>query len=178
MTTKVRFVGLDVHKDSIVMADSGRQPAEVFTKLANDFRLLKKALAKLGPAERLRICYEAGSTGFDLARRLSEAGYHCEVVAPSLVPQHSGKKRIRTDRRDAHNLAQFHRSGNLTAVCIPERQMKVMRDLERARDDAKHAERAAKHQLDKFLLRPARLVVQAAGAFRLVAGEPLVTGLA
>ena len=67
-------------------------------------------MAKLGPAERLRICYEAGRTGFDLTRRLTEAGYHCEAIAPSLVPQHSGKKRIKTDRRDPRNLAQFHRS--------------------------------------------------------------------
>jgi transposase len=158
MATKLRYVGLDVHKDSIVVAvaDSGRQPAEVFKKLANDFHLLKKALTKLGPPERLRICYEAGPTGFDLARRLTEAGYHCEVIAPSLVPQHSGKKRIKTDRRDARNLAQFYRSGSLTPICIPERQTEAMRDLERARDDAKHAERAAKHQLDKFLLRHGR----------------------
>lgn len=158
MATKLRFVGLDVHKESIVIAvaDTGRTPAEVLAKIGNDFAKLKKLLAKLGPSERLRICYEAGPTGFDLARRLTEAGYHCQVIAPSLVPQRKGKKRVKTDRRDARNLAQFHRSGDLTEVKVPERQTEAIRDLERARDDAKAAERAARQQLDKFLLRHAR----------------------
>lgn len=158
MPTKLRFIGLDVHKDSIVIgvADSGRGPAEVFGRGPNDFVWLRKALTKLGSPERLRICYEAGSTGFELARRLTAEGFHCQVIAPSLVPQRSGKKQIKTDRRDAANLARFHRSGDLTEVKIPDIQTEAIRDLERARDDAKQAERNARHQLDKFLLRHGR----------------------
>ena len=108
-----------------------------------------------GPKARLRICYEAGPTGYGLARRLNEQGFCCSVVAPSLVPVQSGR-RIKTDRRDAVKLAHFLRSGDLVEVTIPEAQTEAMRDLERAREDAKQSERAARHQLDKFLLRHAR----------------------
>lgn len=158
MATKLRYVGLDVHKDSIVIAvaDSGREAAQQLGRIANDFHMLRKELERLGPAERLRICYEGGPTGYELARKLTQHGYHCQVIAPSLVPKHSGKKRIKTDRRDACNLARFHRSGDLTEVQVPELRTEAIRDLERARDDAKKAERAARQQLDKFLLRHGR----------------------
>ena len=77
------------------------------------------------------------------------------VVAPSLVPSKSGD-RVKTDRRDARKLAHFLRSGDLTEVHVPEEAVEAIRDLERARDDAKCAERAARHQLSKFLLRNER----------------------
>lgn len=158
MATKLRYVGLDVHKESIVIAvaDTGRLPAQQVGRIPNDYRMLRRELQRLGPPERLRVCYEAGPTGYELARKLTEQGYHCQVVAPSLVPKKAGKKRIKTDRRDACNLARFHRSGDLTEVQVPELRTEAIRDLERARDDAKKAERAARHQLDKFLLRHGR----------------------
>jgi transposase len=74
------------------------------------------------------------------------------VVAPSLVPGKPGD-RVKTDRRDARKLAHFLRSGDLTEVHVPEEAVEAIRDLERARDDAKCAERVARHQLSKFLLR-------------------------
>ena len=154
----VRYIGLDVHKNSITVAvaDTGRGAAEVLDTVGNDWLGLLDVLNRLGPARRLRLCYEAGPTGFDLARRLTDAGYHCVVVAPSLVPVQQGR-RVKTDRRDACKLARFLRSGDLVEVTIPERQTEAMRDLERARNDAKNAERAARHQLDKFLLRQHRI---------------------
>ena len=154
---KVRFVGLDVHKESVVVAvadDDGSAP-EVAGTVPNDSRLLLKRLRKLGSAASLRVCYEAGPTGFGLCRRLEEAGIACDVVAPSLVPKRSSD-RIKTDRRDAAKLARFHRSGDLTKVHVPDAATEAMRDLERARDDAKRAERTARHQLSKFLLRHGR----------------------
>jgi transposase len=90
-----------------------------------------------------------------LARRLNAAGIFCMVVAPSMIPVRPGE-RIKTDRRDARRLAELHRAGQLVEVKIPEVETEAMRDLERARDDAKNAERAARHQLDKFLLRQGR----------------------
>ena len=78
------------------------------------------------------------------------------VVGPSLIPRAPGN-RVKTDRRDARRLAQLLRGGELTPVTIPAVQTEAMRDLERARDDAKNAERAARHQLDKFLLRHGRI---------------------
>ena len=118
-------------------------------------RGLIRRLLRLGPAESLRCCYEAGPTGFGLARRLQEAGIACEVIAPSLVPVQPGA-RVKTDRRDARKLAQYLRSGDLTPVHVLDPATEAIRDLERARDDAKRAERAARHQLSKFLLRHGR----------------------
>ena len=88
-------------------------------------------------------------------RRLREAGIDCQVVAPSLVPTKAGD-RVKTDRRDAKKLAHFLRSGDLTPVYVPSEADEALRDLERAREDAKRAERAARHQLSKFLLRHGR----------------------
>jgi transposase len=100
----------------------------------------------------LKVCYEAGPTGFGLCRHLRKAGIDCVVVAPSLVPGKPGD-RVKTDRRDARRLAHYLRSGDLTAVYVPDEAQEAVRDLERARDDAKCAERVARHQLSKFLLR-------------------------
>ncbi|MBL8820760.1 MAG: IS110 family transposase [Planctomyces sp.] len=155
----LRYVGLDVHKDSIVMsvADSGAADAKVLAKLPNDTVKLLKQLRKLSPdISMLRVCYEAGPTGYGLCRRLRKDGINCIVVAPSLVPQMSGL-RIKTDRRDSKKLAHFLRSGDLTEVWVPDEQTEALRDLERARDDAKNAERRARHQLSKLLLRNDRI---------------------
>jgi transposase len=151
------YVGLDVHKDSITVAKAvGKEPAVVVRKIGNDWWALAKTLDGLGASPRLRVCYEAGPTGYVLARRLHDAGICCVVVAPSLIPTTPGN-RVKTDRRDARRLAQLLRGGDLTSVTIPEIETEAMRDLERGRDDAKNAERAARHQLDKFLLRHGRI---------------------
>ena len=124
------------------------------TIAADEIELLK-VLDRLGPKGRLRVCYEAGPTGYRLARRLNEQGICCVVVAPSLVPTQKNR-RIKTDRRDAVKLAHFLRSGDLVEVTVPEAQTEAMRDLERAREDASQVERVARQQLDKFLLRHGR----------------------
>ena len=153
-----RFVGLDVHKDTIVIAvaEPGRSEAKVLATIPHDFTSLSKALARLGPADSLACCYEAGPTGFGLARQLVAAGWDCAVIAPSLVPVQAGC-RIKTDRRDAAKLAHFLRSGDLTTIHVPDEATEAIRDLERARDAAKRAERVARHQLAKFLLRQGRI---------------------
>lgn len=151
----IRFIGLDVHKETIVMsvADAGNAEATVIGTFPNDVNKILKQLKKLSTdLSQLRVCYEAGPTGFGLCRRLKEAGIDCKVIAPSLVPQQSGL-RVKTDRRDSRKLAHFLRSGDLTEVWIPDEKTEAMRDLERSRDDAKNAERTARHQLSKFLLR-------------------------
>jgi transposase len=155
---KVRFVGLDVHKESITIAvaeDDGSAPENLAT-VPSDTAALVKRLKKLGVGSKLKCCYEAGPTGFALQRALSAAGIECVVVAPSLVPQKAGD-RVKTDRRDAVKLARFLRSGDLTEVHVPDAATEAMRDLERCREDAKRVERAARHQLSKFLLRHGRI---------------------
>lgn len=111
-------------------------------------------LRRLGPLSDLRCCYEAGPTGFGLHRYLTEAGVSCIVVAPSTVPVRSN--RIKTDRRDACSLAHFLRSGDVRPVAVPDEQTEAIRDLERARDDARLAERVVRQQLLKFLDRHGR----------------------
>jgi transposase len=150
----VRFIGLDVHKESIALAvaDGNGSTPEVLGTVPPDVPGLVKKLQRLAQGRVIRICYEAGPTGFELCRSLRAAGLPCVVVAPSLVPQQAGD-RIKTDRRDAVKLARFLRSGDLSEVHVPDAETEAIRDLERARDDAKNAERAARHQLSKFLLR-------------------------
>lgn len=155
MSTSVIYVGLDVHKDSIVIAVAreGREAAGNWKTIPYDGVRLRKTLKTLAKkGEVLKVCYEAGPTGFGLCRYLRKSEIDCIVVAPSLVPGKAGD-RVKTDRRDARKLAHFLRSGDLTEVYVPDEAVEAIRDLERARGAAKSAERVARHQLSKFLLR-------------------------
>ena len=154
MTNVAQYVGLDVHKDSIsiAVAREGRDPAEHLARIPNDPTRLLKKLDRLGRRTNLHVCYEAGPTGYGLMRQLEKAGVSCVVVAPSLIPKKSGD-RVKTDKRDAAKLAHYLRSGDLTSVRVPDESTEALRDLFRARDDAKRVERAARHRLSKFLLR-------------------------
>lgn len=154
MRSTIRYVGLDVHKETIVIAvvdQLGGEP-QVLAKIAHHWPTLHRLLKRLGPPQSLRCCYEAGPTGYGVYRKLKAAGINCIVVAPSLVPEQKGT-RVKTDRRDAMKLAHFLRSGDLTPVYVPDEISEAIRDLVRARFDAKRAERVARQQLGHFLLR-------------------------
>lgn len=153
MQKKVRFLGLDVHAETIVVA-VGEQDGEVRSLgvIANRAESIRKLIRKLGPAEQLRACYEAGPTGYVLYWQLTELGVECAVVAPTLVPVKAGD-RVKTDRRDAVKLARGHRAGDLTAVWVPDASAEALRDLVRAREAAKQDQLRARHRLSKFLLR-------------------------
>jgi transposase len=110
---------------------------------------------KLGPAEQLRACYEAGPTGYVLYWQLTALGVKCAVVAPTLVPVKAGD-RVKTDRRDATKLARSYRAGDLTPVWVPDEAHEALRDLVRAREAAKQDQLRARHRLSKFLLRHGR----------------------
>jgi transposase len=156
MADRITYVGLDVHKESIVVAvaDGGlRGEVREYGRIANTSAALDRLLRKLGgDSVALRFCYEAGPCGYGIQRRLSAHGHECVVVAPSLIPKRAGD-RIKTDRRDASSLAKLHRAGELTAVWVPNAGHEAMRDLVRARLDAVHALRRARQQLSGFLLR-------------------------
>lgn len=158
MKNAPRFVGLDVHADSIAVAvaEDGRD-GEVRTlgTIPNHGDAVRKLVQKLGGAKELRACYEAGPTGYALYWQLVELGVECEVVAPSLIPTKSGD-RVKTDRRDAMKLARCYRAGELTAVWVPDRAHEALRDLVRARESAKKDQLRARHRLGKFLLRGGR----------------------
>ena len=156
MREKLRFLGLDVHAETKAVAVS-EPDGEVRSlgTIANREDSIRKFIKKLGPAEHLRACYEAGPTGFVLYWQLAQLGVKCDVVAPSLVPKKPGD-RVKTDRRDALKLARSHRSDDLTAVWVPDEGSEALRDLVRAREAAKQDQLRARHRLTKFLLRTGR----------------------
>src|SRR5438477_10940065 len=153
---RVRFVGLDVHAETIAVAVA-ETDGEVRSLgvVPNRGESIRKLVKKLGPAEELRVCYEAGPTGYVLYWQLTALGARCEVVAPTLVPVKSGE-RVKTDRRDALKLARSYRSGDLTPVWVPDAAHEALRDLVRAREAAKKDQLRARHRLGKFLLRHGR----------------------
>ncbi len=158
MGEHIRFVGLDVHANSIAVAvaDSGiSQEVEFLGTVSNTSKAVKKLMHKLGTPERLRVCYEAGPCGYHLYWQLTNLGIHCDVIAPSKIPKAAGE-RIKTDRRDAKKLATYYRNGLLKPIWVPDAEHEALRDLVRAREAAKRDQLRARNRLGKFLLRQGR----------------------
>ncbi|MEO5958437.1 MAG: IS110 family transposase [Opitutaceae bacterium] len=156
MKAKTKYVGLDVHKDTtvIAVADGGREgEVRLYGTISSDLHALEKVLRQLGgEGIALRVVYEAGPTGFVIYRRLQQLKLDCIVVAPTKTPQEKGLRQ-KTDRRDALLLARLHRAGELTAIHVPDAVDESIRDLTRARADAVHDLTRAKQRLKSFLLR-------------------------
>lgn len=156
MTKTIKYVGLDVHKNSISVsiADQGRDSeVRYYGRIANDMHQLDKLIRKLiSQGFEPRCVYEAGPCGYHIYRHLSGNSIDCIVAAPSLVPRKSGD-RLKNDRRDSITLARSHRAGELTPVYVPDPEDEALRDLVRARKDAQDAHRKAKQRLGAFLLR-------------------------
>lgn len=153
MKKDIRFVGLDVHAETIAVAVAEASgEARSLGVIPNRAEAVRRLVKKLGPARSLRFCYEAGPCGYVLYWQLTELGVHCDVVAPTLVPVKAGD-RIKTDRRDALKLARCYRAGDLTRVWVPDEAHEALRDLVRAREAAKKDQLRARHRLQKLLLR-------------------------
>lgn len=156
MTKTIKYVGLDVHKNSIsvAIADEDRDSeVRFYGRIENDMNQLDKLIRKfISQGFVLRCVYEAGPCGYHIYRHLTGNGIDCKVVAPSLVPRKSGD-RLKNDRRDSITLTRNHRAGELTPVYVPDPADEALRDLVRARKDAQDAHRKAKQQLGAFLLR-------------------------
>jgi len=153
MAKGTRFVGMDVHAETIAVAVAeGRDQVRSLGTIANRPEAIRRLLGKLGDPAKLKVCYEAGPTGYALYWQLTRLGVHCDVIAPSLIPTKAGE-RIKTDRRDAEKLARSYRSGDLTPVWVPDARHEALRDLVRAREAAKEDQLRAKHRLGKYLLR-------------------------
>ncbi len=122
MTMMTHYFGLDVHADTVAIAvATGRSEPRTVATVPNTARAVFRALAKLCEPSRMLACYEAGPTGFGLQRALCERGVRCIVVAPALVPRQPGA-RVKTDRRDARNLARYLRSGDLEPIHVPDEE--------------------------------------------------------
>jgi transposase len=155
MNQFTKFIGMDVHKATITVSVAEPDGREVryLGEIANTAEAIAKLVRQLRKDEaKLSFCYEAGPCGYDIHRQLTELGWDCQVVAPSLIPKKAGD-RVKTDRRDSVMLARLHRAGELTAVWVPDDVQEALRDLTRAREDMKHLQRQAKQRLLAFLLR-------------------------
>ena len=148
------YVGMDVHKDTITVACASEgEDIRVAGTIANTAAALDAMIRKLvSGGKRPMFVYEAGPGGYVICRRLRDMGFTCMVAAPSLIPRKSGE-RIKTDRRDAVMLTRLYRAGELTGVSVPDADDEAIRDLYRARNDAKKMCKTAKQQLLGFLLR-------------------------
>lgn len=144
-------VGLDVHARSVVACGLDGETGEVFERrLTPDHReILEWMLSLPGP---VMVTYEAGPTGFGLARALIAAGFECSVAAPSKLQRPSGD-RVKTDARDARHLARLLHLGQIVEVTIPSIEQEAARDLVRAREDCRGDLMSARHRVSKLLLR-------------------------
>jgi len=149
------YVGIDAHKKDLFIAmliGPGKTP--VTWTVPNEPQAVRRLVRKLerdasGPVQ---VCYEAGPCGYALQRQMTTARVSCQVIAPALIPRKPGE-RIKTNARDARKLAELHRAGLLTEVRPPTPEEEAVRDLCRARDDAREDLQRSRHRLGKLLLR-------------------------
>lgn len=155
MQRDITYVGIDSSKkmNQVAMLLPGKRES-IEWKSSNNTKSIKQLLRKLSKEKqnKIKVCYEAGPTGYGLQRQFMAAGIDCIVIAPSLVPVKPGE-RIKTDRRDARKLAELLRAGLLTEVHPPSEEEESVRDLCRCREDAREDAMRLRHRMNKFLLR-------------------------
>jgi transposase len=150
-------LGLDVHKDTIslgILEPGSDSPA--VDKIFHDEPSVRRLIDRFPDRSRLRVCYEAGPTGYELQRLFGSTGVSCEVIAPSLIPCAPGD-RVKTDKRDCRRLARLHRAGELVAIRVPTVAEEAVRDLCRARADLVDDRDRARKRLLALLLRHSRV---------------------
>jgi transposase len=149
------YVGIDAHKKDLFIAMLiGQQKTPMTWQLANEPQAVRRLARKLerdapGP---VNVFYEAGPCGYALQRQMTTSRVSCDVIAPALIPRKPGE-RVKTNRRDARKLVELGRAGLLTAVRPPTVEDEAVRDLARARDDAREDLQRCRHRLGKLLLR-------------------------
>ena len=164
--TKV-YVGMDVHKDSVMIAvlpEGVREPTLV-RRLSHDPRGLRRLLDRLAREHEVRACYEASGAGYVLERMIRSWGHACEIVAPSLIPRRPGEQR-KHDRKDAEALARLYRAGELVTIRVPTEREERVRDLVRCREVFQREALKSRHYILKFLARAAGWCTVRAGTGR------------
>jgi transposase len=153
------FIGLDVAKvkHAVAIAEEGRSgEVRYFGEIATDVLSVRRMVAKLEKrSRRLHFCYEAGPTGYGLYRQLVAMGHQCSVIAPSLIPRRAGD-RIKTNRRDAIQLAKLFRAGELTPIWVPDDVHEAIREVVRAREVAVNDLRRKRQAISSMMLRYSR----------------------
>src|SRR6187455_2101858 len=152
-TTLIAFDQHAATTVAAVLAPNQRTPA--LQSMTSDTATIVRFVERLRRQRAVRCCYEAGPCGFELQRALTARAVPCDVIAPALIPRRTGD-RVKTDRRDAAQLAILYRAGALTPVHIPTDQEEAARDLLRCREDIRADLLRARHRLSKFLLRHGR----------------------
>src|SRR5262249_49766276 len=140
-------VGLDVHKKTIVGAEllPGREDITERPMIENNPAAIEKLVKRLAVKGPIVFVYEAGPWGYTVHRQITQMGYRCEIIAPSMTPRRPGD-RVKTDGRDAEKLARFFRAGELTVIRVPSCEEEAVRDLVRAREDAVANRVRARHR--------------------------------
>jgi len=158
MEQETTSIGLDVHKATSTAAvlPPGAERVVETLKLPNTPRALAVLVRRLQPRGPLAFVYEAGPCGYEVQRQLTALGQPCAVIAPALTPRRPGD-RVKTDRRDAEQLARWYRAGELTVIRVPSRAEAAARDLVRAREDVVADRLRARHRLGQCLLRQGRV---------------------
>jgi transposase len=154
MSREIIYLGCDVHKDSITIAvlpEAAPAPTRV-ERLPNDLARLRRFCERLAAQGELRACYEASGAGYVIHRAMRDWGYHCDVIAPSLIPTKPGHQR-KHDKYDAAQLARLYRAGELTTIRIPSEAEERVRDLVRCRETLQREVLASRHYILKFLAR-------------------------
>jgi transposase len=156
VTKSTTIVAFDLHATTAaaaVLLPGQRTPA--LHALSSDIPTVLRFVQRLARARPVQCCYEAGPCGFELQRALVAQDVRCDVIAPALIPRRPGD-RVKTDRRDAGQLAILYRAGALTAIHIPTAEEEAVRDLLRCREDIRADLLRARHRLSHFLLRHGR----------------------
>lgn len=153
-STPIIWIGMDVHKDTVMVAvfEGQSSEAEIVQQLPNEDRKLRRFFERWSRRGAIKSCYEASGAGYVLHRAITEWGYDCEIIAPSLIPVRPGERR-KHDRKDATQLARLYRAGELVTIRIPSMAEEQVRDLVRCRQCFQREILRSRHYVTKFLAR-------------------------
>jgi len=150
---KIAYVGVDYHKNLLTIAViiEGQKSFYETIRIKNDDKLVIRYMKKLSNQFEIKACYEASSSGYVFQRKMASWGFHCDVIAPSLIPKKPGNRR-KNDFRDARDLAQHYANGMLTLVHLPSEKEEALRVFIRCRLAFKNSAKRAKNQINSLLL--------------------------